>query len=55
MSLLNCELFQRGRVSRVADTELVLVTGTVILAANFYAATYYEHEWYRIINNTAFS
>ena len=25
MSLLNCEIYQRGRVSRVADTELVLL------------------------------
>ena len=25
MSLLNCEVNQRGRVSRVADTELILL------------------------------
>ena len=25
MSLLNCEIYQRGRVSRVADTELLLL------------------------------
>ena len=26
MSLLNCEIYQRGRVSRVADTELIATT-----------------------------
>ena len=26
VSLLNCEIYQRGRVSRVADTELILVS-----------------------------
>ena len=25
MSLLNCEIYQRGRVSRIADTELILL------------------------------
>ena len=25
MSLLNCEIYQRGRESRVADTELILL------------------------------
>ena len=32
MSLLNCEIYQRGRVSRVADTELILPIAHLILA-----------------------
>jgi len=30
MSLLYCEIYQRGRVSRVADTELVLLIAQLI-------------------------
>ena len=30
MSLLNCENYQRGRVSRVADNELVLLIAHLI-------------------------
>ena len=30
VSLFNCEIYQRGRVSRVADTELVLLSYTSI-------------------------
>ena len=30
MSLLNCEIYQRGRVSRVTDTELILVIAHLI-------------------------
>ena len=30
MSLLNCEIYQRGRLSRVADTELTLLIAYLI-------------------------
>ena len=30
MSLLNCEFYQRGRVSRVADTELIQLIAYLI-------------------------
>ena len=31
MSLLNCEIYQRGRMSKVADTELLLLIAHLIL------------------------
>ena len=31
MSLLNCEIYQRGRVSTVADTELILTIVQLIV------------------------
>ena len=31
MSLLNCEIYQRGRLSRVADTELILLIAHLIV------------------------
>ena len=31
MSLLNCEIYQRGRVSTVADTELILMIAHLIV------------------------
>ena len=34
MSLLNCEIYQRGQVSRVADTELILLIAHVLVFHN---------------------
>merc|ERR1719452_398155 len=31
MSLLYCEIYQRGRVSRVADTELLILIAQLIV------------------------
>jgi len=38
MSLLNCVIYQRGRVFRVVDTELVLVIAYLVLviASDYY-------------------
>ena len=49
MNLLICEIYQRGRVSRVADTELILLIAYIIRPPGTFPGAIKQTDYQRLV------